>query len=76
MDPRGANARHDQVRAVGPVAGGAAAVPAEVMQLVAYVRHLGLMDDLPACVGPGISVNHRNEVRLLDLGALIQTADV
>ena len=36
---------HDQVRAVGPVARRAAAVPAEVMQLVADVRHRRLVDD-------------------------------
>ena len=48
VDARRAEARHDQVRAVGAVARGAAAVPAEVVQLVADVRHRRLVDDPPA----------------------------
>jgi hypothetical protein len=47
VDPRRAEPGDDQVRAVGAVAGRAAAVPAEVMELVPEVRHRGLVDDFP-----------------------------
>jgi hypothetical protein len=57
VDAGGAKARDDQVRAVGAVAGRAAAVPAEVVQLVTRVRHRQLMDD-PSL----LCVHHRDEV--------------
>src|SRR4051794_32677012 len=50
VDPRGAEAWHDQVRAVGAVAGRRAAVPAEVVQLIADVRHWRLVH-YPALLG-------------------------
>ena len=59
VDARGAKAGHDQVRAIRPVAGRAAAVPAEVMQLVADVRHRRLVHD-PAVLG----IDDGEEVRL------------
>jgi hypothetical protein len=71
VDARGAEAGHDQVRAVRAVAGGAAAVPAEVVQLVADVRHRCLMDDLAA-----LGVDDGDEVRRLDPGALMQAGEV
>jgi hypothetical protein len=48
VDPRRAEAGDDQVRAVGAVAGRAAAVPPEVVELVADVRHRRLVDDPPS----------------------------
>ena len=71
VDARGAEAGHDQVRAIGPVAGGAAAVPAEVVQLVADVRHRRLVDD-PAVLG----VDDGEEVGRVDAGALVQAGEV
>jgi hypothetical protein len=47
VDARRAEAGDDQVRPVRAVAGGAAAVPAEVVQLVAGGRHLELVHDPP-----------------------------
>ena len=71
VDPRGAEARHDQVRAVGAVAGGRAAVPAEVVQLVADVRHWRLVHD-PAL----LRVDHGEEVGCFDPGALVQAGEI
>ena len=71
VDPRRAKAGHDQMRAVRPVAGRAAAVPAEVMQLVADVRHRRLVDD-PAVLG----VDDGEEVRLVHAGALVQAGEI
>jgi hypothetical protein len=71
VDARGAKAGHDQMRTIGPVAGRAAAVPAEVVQLVADVRHRRLMDD-PAVLG----IDHGEEVRLVHAGALVQAGEI
>ena len=71
VDPRGAEARHDQMRAVRSVAGGAAAVPAEVVQLVAAVRHRRLVQD-PSLLG----VHDGEEVGLVDARALVQAGEV
>jgi hypothetical protein len=57
VDPRRAEARRDQVRAIRSVARGAAAVPAEMMELVTDVRHRRLVHD-PARLG----VDHGEEV--------------
>ena len=76
IDPRRAEPGNDQVRAVGPATGRAAAVPAEVVELVADVRHRGLVDDLAVEAGFGIGVDHRNEVRSLDAGAPVQAGEV
>ena len=59
------------MRAVGAVAGRRAAVPAEVVQLVAHVRHRRLVHD-PALLG----VDHGEEVGRLDPGALVQAGEV
>jgi plastocyanin len=61
----------DQMRAIRSVTGGAAAVPAEVMQLIADVRHRGLMYD-PATLG----IDHGEEVRLVHAGALVQAGEI
>ena len=53
------------------MAGGGAAVPAEVVQLVADVRHRQLVDD-PALVG----VDDGEEVGRLDAGALVQADEI
>jgi hypothetical protein len=71
MDARGAKTGDDQMRTVRAVAGGAAAVPAEVVQLVADVRHRRLVDD-PAILG----VDDGEEVRLVQAGALVQAGDI
>ena len=71
VDPRGAEAGDDQMRAVRPVARRAAAVPAEVMQLVADVRHRRLVDDPPV-----LGIDHGEEVRLVHARALVQARDV
>jgi ketopantoate reductase len=64
VNARRAHPGHYQVRAIRPVAGRAAAVPAEVMQLVAHVRHRKLVDDASL-----LGVDHGEEVGLLDAGA-------
>ena len=71
VDARGAKAGHDQMRAVRPVAGRAAAVPAEVVQLVAHVGHRRLMHDAAV-----LGVDHSEEVRPLDAGALVQACEI
>ena len=71
VDPRGAEAGHDEMRAIRPVAGRAAAVPAVVVQLVADVGHRHPMHDPPL-----LGVHHRQEVRLLHARALVQAGDV
>ena len=71
VDPRGAEAGDDQVRAVGTVAGGAAAVPAVVVQLVADVRHRSLVEDLSF-----LGVHDGDEVGRVDARALVQAAEV
>ena len=71
VDPRRAESGHDQVRAIRPVARRAAAVPAEVMQLVADVRHRRLVDD-PAVLG----IDHGEEVGRAHPGALVQAGQV
>jgi hypothetical protein len=50
---------------------GAAAVPAEVVQLVADVRHRKLVDDASL-----LGVDHGEEVGLLDAGAPVQASHV
>ena len=57
--------------AVGPVAGGAAAVPAVVVELVADVRHRRLVDDATL-----FDVDDGEEVRRVDAGPLVQAGDV
>jgi hypothetical protein len=71
VDARGPESGNDQVRAVGPVAGGAAAVPAEVVQLVADVRHRQPVDDPPV-----LGVDHREEVGLVHAGPAVQAGEV
>jgi hypothetical protein len=71
VDSRRPKARDDQVRAVGAVAGRRAAVPAEVVELVADVRHRQLVDDLAA-----LGVDDGEEVGLLDAGALVEARQV
>ena len=55
----------------GPWQAELAAVPAEVVELVADVRHRRLVDD-PAVVG----VDDGEEVRRVDAGALVQAGEV
>ena len=71
VDARGAKARHDQMRPVRAVAGRAAAVPAEVVQLVAEVGHRRLVDD-PAV----LSIHDGEEIRLLHAGARVQAGEI
>jgi hypothetical protein len=71
VDPRGAEAGHDQMRAVGSVAGGAAAVPAEVVQLVTDVGHRRLVHDRA-----GLGVDDGDEVGCLHAGAHVQARQV
>ena len=71
MDPRRAKPWHDQMRTIRPVTRRAAAVPAEVMELVADVRHRRLIDD-PALFG----VDHGEEVGCLDACAPVQASEV
>src|SRR5207247_1487006 len=71
VDPGRAEARDDQMGAVGPVAGGAAAVPAVVVELVAHVRHRRLVDDLAV-----LGVDDGEEVRRVDARPLVQAGDV
>ena len=71
VDPRGAEAGDDQMRAIGPVAGRGAAVPAEVVQLVPDVRHRRLVDDASL-----LGVDDGEKVRRLDTGALAQAGEV
>ncbi len=53
------------------MAGGATAVPAEVVELVAYVRHRQLVHDPSfACV------DDRQEVRRLDARAFMQAGEI
>ena len=80
VDARGPQARHHQVapfrvrvRSVGAQARGAG-VPAEVMQLVALVRHLHAADDRGVCFRLGIDVDHRDRVGRLAVG--IEGSDV
>ena len=71
VDARRAEAGHDQVRAVGAVAGRRTAVPAEVVELVADVRHRQLVHDLTV-----LGIDDRQEVRFLDARALVQAGEV
>jgi hypothetical protein len=71
VDPRRPEAGHDQMRAVGAVARRRAAVPAEMMELVARVWHRQFVDD-PAPVG----LDDREEVRRVDAGALVQAGEI
>jgi hypothetical protein len=66
VDARRAEPGHDQVRAIGAVAGRRAAVPAEVVQLVADVRHGRLVDHAAP-----FGVDDCEEVRLLDARPLV-----
>jgi hypothetical protein len=60
-----------RVRAVGAVAGRRAAVPAEVVELVADVRHRQLVDDLAL-----LGIDDGEEVWLVDACALVQAGEV
>ena len=71
VDPRRPEAGHDQVRAVGAVAGRRAAVPAEVVELVARVGHRHFVDDPPV-----VGVDDRQEVRRVDSGAFVQADEI
>ena len=71
MEARGAEARDDEVGAIRPVAGRAAAVPAEVVEFVAGVRHRRLMND-PSLLG----VDDGEEIRRVHACALVQAGDV
>jgi hypothetical protein len=71
VDPRRAESRHDQMRAIRAVTRRRAAVPAEVVQLVADVRQRHLVDHAPL-----LGVDDREEVGLLDTGALVQRGEV
>ena len=71
VDPRGAEAGHDQMRAIRPVTRRAAAIPAEVMQLVADVGHRRLVDDAAV-----LGIDDGEEVGLVDAGALVQAGEV
>ena len=71
VDPRRAEAGHDQVRAIGPVTRRAAAIPAEVMQLVADVGHRRLVHDAAV-----LGIDDGEEVGLVDAGALVQAGEV
>src|ERR1700722_5521627 len=53
-----------------------ARVPAEVVQFVADVRHVGAADDLAVARRRWIDVHDRDEVRLLDAGPLVQGGHV
>ena len=64
------------MRAVGAVAGRRAAVPAEVVQLVADVRHRRLVDDLSVGLRPGPRVDDGQEVGRVDAGAGPHRRDV
>ena len=59
------------MRAIRPVTRGAAAIPAEVMQLVAHVGHRRLVDN-PAVLG----IDHGEEVGLVDAGPLVQAGEI
>jgi hypothetical protein len=71
VEARGAEAGDDQVRAIGPVTRGRAAVPAEVVELVTDVGHRQLVDD-PAFLG----VDDSEEVGRVDTGALMKAGEV
>ena len=47
-----------------------------MVQLVADVRHLGPVDDLPVARRARVDVDDRDEVRAIDAGALIQRGDI
>jgi hypothetical protein len=72
----GAEARDDQMRAVRPVAGRAAAIPTVVVQLVPNVRHRQLMGHRSISVRVRVRVDDREEVGLVHACALVQTGDV
>ncbi len=71
VQARGAQARHHQIAALDMGMGrvraqaGAAGVPAEMMQLVAGVRHVDLADDLAVAARAGRHIDHRDRIRLL-----------
>ena len=76
VNARGAEAGHDQVRAVRSVAGRAAAVPAEVVELVPGAGHWRLVDDLAVGIRVGIGVHHGDEVGLVHARALMEAGEV
>ena len=76
VNARGAEAGHDQVRAVRSVAGRAAAVPAEVVELVPGAGHRRLVDDLAVGIRIGVGVHHGDEVGLVHAGALMEAGEV
>ena len=71
VEARRAKAGNDEVRPVGPVTGGRAPVPPEVVKLVADVRHRQLVDD-PTLLG----VDDGEKVRRFDPCALAQAGEV
>src|ERR671932_935822 len=74
VDAVGALARDYQVATVfAPIAvTGAASVPAEVMQLITYVRHRGTVDYLGVGRGLRIYVHRSQVIRLLDVRSNVQ----
>ena len=77
VDAGGTEPGHDQGVALQlGMAGRRAGVPTEVVQLVAGVGHVGPPDDLAVARGLGIDIDDRDEVRLVDAGALIQSRHV
>lgn len=72
VDAAGAEAGDDQgVARQRGVTGRGAGVPAEVVELVADVRHVDAADDLPVLLRARVDVDHRDEVRLGDPGPLV-----
>ena len=51
-------------------------IPAEMMQLIADIRHLRPMHDLPKARRARIHINHRDEIRPIDPRPLIQTSHI
>jgi hypothetical protein len=71
VDAGRAEARDDQMRAIRPVAGGAASVPAVVVEFVADVRHRRFVHDLGR-----LGVDDGQEVGRVDARALVQARKV
>jgi hypothetical protein len=71
MDARGAEAGDDQMRSIRTVTRGAAAIPTEVVKLVADVRHGGLVDDRAV-----LGVHDGDEVGGAHARALVQAGEV
>jgi hypothetical protein len=77
VEPGGAEAGDDQRVALQlGMARGRAGVPAEVVQLVADVGHIGAPDDLTVARGSGVDIDNRDEVGPVDAGALVERRHV